>query len=153
MQKTVFRKAKGRRLACASLCQILRTQGHKTQTIRLEHPPKERIFAPKSKDRMIKYLSILFACMVLALSTMPCFLMDKCLFSNDETACDCQSGDEDCADCCSPFMHCSTCPGCTRPETAVFCTRVVPVVTHVSCLYVEGTPRPFYASIWQPPRA
>ena len=103
----------------------------------------------------MKYLSVLFACMVMALSTMPCFLMDKCLFSEDVTSCGCETGDDDgCpADCCSPFMHCSTCPGCTQPETVMIGTPVVRTFRNIQFAHAEGTISSFSHSIWQPPKA
>lgn len=105
---------------------------------------------------MMKYLSILFACMVMALSTMPCFLMDKCLFCETETACGCQddgNGCGDCADCCSPFMHCSTCPGCTQLETVAFGTPVERVTVRETIVYADSPVSSYHPSIWQPPRA
>lgn len=105
---------------------------------------------------MTKYLSILFACMVTALSTLPCFLMDECLFSEAETACSCHSDDDGgcgCADCCSPFMHCSTCFGCVRPEIVVFSKPVETFAAHVVFFYDDSFIAVYHPSIWQPPRA
>ena len=105
---------------------------------------------------MAKYLSILFACMVVALSTLPCFLMDKCLFSGAVASCDSQSGQDDdgCGcDCCSPFMHCSTCPGCVRPEIVVFSKPVETFTAHVVFFYDDSFVAVYHPSIWRPPRA
>ena len=73
---------------------------------------------------MMKYLSILFACMVMALSTMPCFL-----------------------------MHCSTCPGCTQPETVAFGMPVERVTVRETIVYADSPVSSYHPSIWQPPRA
>lgn len=93
--------------------------------------------------------------MVTALSTLPCFLVDKCLFSGAEAECGCSSCQDDgdgCHDCCSPFMHCTTCPGCTRPATVLLATVVTPAPHPHYFIYDEDTVMSFKQSVWQPPR-
>lgn len=105
---------------------------------------------------MVKYLSILFAGMVVALSTLPCFLVDKCLFADAGGECDCRhvgGDDAGCCDCCSPFMHCSTCPGCVRPEIVVFSKPVETFTAHVVFFYDDSFVAVYHPSIWRPPRA
>lgn len=68
----------------------------------------------------MKHLSYILALWVLLLSTVPCFLEDKCLFqcANEQTEEPCADNDgSSCTDCnCSPFLHCNTCTGCPIPK-------------------------------------
>lgn len=103
----------------------------------------------------MRYLSIILAVMVMALSTMPLFLVDKCLFCENEEQCDGDGQDDGChcADCCSPFMHCSTCSGCTQPKTASIGTPIPLPAQNVVYIYKVSFISGFSSSIWQPPRA
>lgn len=93
--------------------------------------------------------------MVMALSTMPVFLVDRCLFCEDEEQCACNGQDDgcSCADCCSPFMHCSTCSGCTQPKTASMGTPVYKPSPNVVFIYKVNFISGYSPSIWQPPKA
>ena len=82
--------------------------------------------------------------MVTALSTLPCFLVDKCLFSDVEAECECRSCQDDgdgCHDCCSPFMHCT-----------LLATVVTPAPHPHYFIYDEDTVMSFNRSVWKPPR-
>ncbi|WP_295436199.1 hypothetical protein [uncultured Prevotella sp.] len=103
----------------------------------------------------MKHLSIIFAIMVMALSTMPVFLVDRCLFCENGELCE-ESGQDDgchCSNCCSPFMHCSTCSGCTQPLTACIGTPIAKLSQNVTYIYKVSFISGFSSSIWKPPRA
>lgn len=70
---------------------------------------------------MIRRLSFILALVTVLLSTAPCFLMDECLFHSASTVCDGCEDEDDCdCTCCSPFLHCNTCTGCTIVKPVCF---------------------------------
>lgn len=103
---------------------------------------------------MVKYLSILIVIMTLSLSTMPCFLYDRCLFSGMEENCT-HDDDGSCADddFCSPFMQCNTCTGFVYPQTTSLEEIFVHVNTETVFYYKEEALKSFPANVFQPPRA
>lgn len=101
---------------------------------------------------MVKYLSILIVIMTLSLSTMPCFLYDRCLFSGMEENCT-HDDDGSCADddFCSPFMQCNTCTGFVYPQTTSLEKIFVHVNTETVFYYKEEALKSFPANVFQPP--
>ena len=87
----------------------------------------------------MKHLSYILALWVLLLSTVPCFLEDKCLFqcANEQTEEPCADNDgSSCTDCnCSPFLHCNTCTGCPIPK--LFHSPTAELISH--CIYNHRT--------------
>lgn len=106
------------------------------------------------RNSIIRYLSVLLTLVVWTLSTLPCCVMDSCICQE----CECSahdSGDEALpCDCCSPFIHCNTCPGCTVPASTPIIGLVEPQPESKIPLYHEDKYLSRYASsIWQPPKA
>lgn len=99
----------------------------------------------------VKYLSFILALYILILSVAPTIVEDKCL--QEQTTEQGQSEqDQDCSDCCSPFMGCHTCNGFTFP-TATFSLKSVIVYSEKKIpLYKDNFSSDFFPSIWQPPK-
>lgn len=108
------------------------------------------------RNRIIRHLALVFTLMVWMLSTLPCFVADECICRG--CTCACADGD-DCGqtrpcDCCSPFIHCNTCAGCTVPACLQADIRVEINDRDDIPLYHEDEYLSRYtSSIWQPPRA
>lgn len=91
--------------------------------------------------------------MVLVLSTLPCFMEDRCLEQTYQIADNQQQNDDTCGmECCSPFFSCNTCIGfvvtifhfsvehpAKQPEKKLGIITVTPVSD-------------FPFSIWNPPQ-
>ena len=104
----------------------------------------------------MKHLSYILALWVLLLSTVPCFLEDKCLFqcADEQTEESCDDNDESsCTDCnCSPFLHCNTCTGCPVPKLFHTPTTELILLNNNLSFYKEKLIPRFSSSIWQPPK-
>ena len=104
----------------------------------------------------MKFLSCILALWVMLLSTLPCFLEDKCLFQHtddmQEDTCPNNNGTS-CTDCCSPFLHCSTCTGFLIPKLihSPF-IRMVLLNDNLHSFYKERLIPQFSSAIWQPPK-
>lgn len=89
------------------------------------------------------------------LSTVPSFLEDKCLLkgTNIEHVDNCmQDSDQDeCTDCCSPFLHCATCSG-FPPYRLVNSLEVIPtnLIEKKTFIYTDGFFSEYSSKIWQP---
>lgn len=103
---------------------------------------------------MARYLSILFVIMTLSMSTMPCFLYDRCLFAGTEENCP-HDDDGSCTDTdlCSPFMHCNTCSGCICPQETSLAKFFLQTDSKTVFYYKEEVLQPFLSAVFQPPRA
>ena len=104
----------------------------------------------------MKHLSYILALWVLLLSTVPCFLEDKCLFqcANEQTEEPCADNDgSSCTDCnCPPFLHCNTCTGCPIPKLFHSPTAELILLNNNLSFYKEKMIPHFSSSIWQPPK-
>ena len=104
----------------------------------------------------MKFLSCILALWVVLLSTLPCFLEDECLFQHtddmQEDTCPNNNGTS-CTDCCSPFLHCSTCTGFLIPKLihSPF-IRMVLLNDNLHSFYKERLIPQFSSAIWQPPK-
>lgn len=104
----------------------------------------------------MKFLSCILALWVMLLSTLPCFLEDECLFQHtddmQEDTCPNNNGTS-CTDCCSPFLHCSTCTGFLIPkEIHSPFIRMVLLNDNLHSFYKERLIPQFSSAIWQPPK-
>ena len=90
----------------------------------------------------MKHLSYILALWVLLLSTVPCFLEDKCLFqcANEQT-------EEPCAD-----NDGSSCTGCPIPKLFHSPTAELILLNNNLSFYKEKMIPHFSSSIWQPPK-
>jgi len=63
-----------------------------------------------------------------------------------------QQDDQDCSDCCSPFMSCNTCNGFTVSVTSFSVQSFLFYSDLKVSLYDENFASEFFSSIWQPPK-
>ena len=102
----------------------------------------------------MKHLSYILALWVLLLSTVPCFLEDKCLFqcANEQTEEPCADNDgSSCTDCnCSPFLHCNTCTGCPIPKLRKRNEESFSLCKTKGYYLIELIRRLVNETIWQP---
>jgi hypothetical protein len=100
----------------------------------------------------VKYLSFILAVYVLLLSAVPNVVEDKCFEEQTTEQGQDHNDDQDCSDCCSPFMGCHTCYGFTFP-TATFSLKSAIVYSDKKIpLYKDNITSEFFPSIWQPPK-
>lgn len=59
---------------------------------------------------------------------------------------------QDCSDCCSPFMGCHTCYGFTLSTVAFSLKSTLVYPDKKVSLYKENASSDFFPSIWQPPK-
>lgn len=105
---------------------------------------------------MVRHLSLILTLVVWMLSTLPCCLVDHCICQESTCAC---SGTDDGGqtlpcDCCSPFIHCNTCTGCTVPACLHVDLRAeTPDEGKVPLSHEDEYCSRYASSIWQPPKA
>lgn len=107
----------------------------------------------------MKYLSLILSVLVLLLSTMPALVEDKCLVTDSNIECvdycldDSSHSQDDCTDCCSPFLQCNTCTGFPSSN---FNNGIEPNLMHNTTkkldTYKANIPSVFQSKIWEPPR-
>lgn len=100
----------------------------------------------------VKYLSFILAFYVLLLSVAPNLVEDKCFNEQTTEQGQNQQDDQDCSDCCSPFMGCHTCNGFTLSVTSFSVQSFLIYSDLKVSLYDENFVSEFFSSIWQPPK-
>lgn len=107
----------------------------------------------------MKYLSLILSVLVLLLSTMPAFIEDKCLAMDSSIECvdycldDSSQSQDDCTDCCSPFLQCNTCTGFpySNLNNSIESTHIYNTTKKLDT-YKANIPSGFQSKIWEPPR-
>ncbi len=101
----------------------------------------------------MKLLTFLLAIYVLTLSTVPCYMEDKCLNETHQTEqSQNQTDEQGCSDCCSPFVSCGTCCGFTFTFTTFTLQPNIISYEKKFTFYKQTFNSQFAPSIWQPPK-
>ncbi|MBK8847521.1 MAG: hypothetical protein IPO27_13660 [Bacteroidetes bacterium] len=100
----------------------------------------------------MKFITFILALYVLTLSTVPCYVEDKCLNQDTSNRTNRNNDEQGCSDCCSPFVSCGTCCGFTFHFTAFSLQATFLSTEKVFSNYKQTFHSQFAPSIWQPPK-
>ncbi|WP_376779872.1 DUF6660 family protein [Sphingobacterium multivorum] len=106
----------------------------------------------------MKFITLILAILVLALSAIPCCALESPSQSDDHleyrnTKSDNHEHDNDCCSHCSPFYSCGSCFGFVPVGQLIIHSESfsAPIAEHYS-VYLHSYLQELYSSIWQPPK-